>query len=114
MPSVPNSDLPSSTKLYGLCTRCAEQSTFTIEREDILRYSEWTIGGVPPPPDEKMVILICTQCQGKIVVVEQWGRPQFPVPPVEEDVSDEIARTTPQVQNTKVLWWGVQWWPRPD
>lgn len=112
---LPNVDLPDSTKLNGLCTRCAKPSTCVLEHEYIIGFREYTIDGVTPSPGEKVVVLVCDQCQGKMATIEKFGRKQYPEQPlIETNFSDEEARTVPKLQNATVSWWGVQWWPRPD
>ncbi len=114
MREIPNADLPDSTKLNGLCTRCAEQSTFVVEHYHDIGYRDYTIDGTTPIPGERVVILLCNRCQERMVVIEKSGRRQYPEQPIEANISDEVARATPKMQNAEVVWWGVQWWPLPD
>lgn len=114
MTNAPNSDLPDSRDLSGICTRCGDESTFTVGSQTTLHettiYS--TVGEIRP--DERVTVLVCAKCQGNVAVIEEYGRRKYPEEPIDEGVSDEVAKRTPALQRAEVIWFGVQWWPLPD
>ena len=112
------SNLPDSTSLSGLCTRCGKpDSTFDVDERVFLAEKEYEVlepgGGKTRPPGERVTVLICQDCQGRVAVIERFGRrfdPE-PDPPASDEIDEKLAKITPQPQNTQVVWHGVQWWP---